>query len=36
VLSTWAAKQRGGFDALRPANADWPARDELLRRRTRY
>ena len=36
VLSAWAAKTRGGFDSLRPADAPWPAREELLRRQTVY
>lgn len=36
VLTTWAAKTRGGFDALRAADAPWPAREEFLRRQTRY
>ena len=29
VLAAWAAQQRGGFDALRPADAAWPSRDAL-------
>lgn len=36
VLSAWAAKTRDGFDALRPADAPWPAREEFLERQTRY
>ncbi|QDP98860.1 NUDIX hydrolase [Microlunatus elymi] len=36
VLAAWAAKTRTGFDALRPADAPWPAREELLRRQTDY
>jgi ADP-ribose pyrophosphatase len=27
VLAAWAARHDGGFDALRPADAPWPARD---------
>jgi len=26
VLATWTARQRDGYDALRPADAPWPAR----------
>ncbi len=33
VLATWAARHGEGFDALRPADAPWPAREELLARR---
>lgn len=29
VLATAAARTRGGFDTLRPADAPWPARDTL-------
>lgn len=36
VLAAWAAKTRGGLDLLRPADAPWPAREEFLRRQTRY
>lgn len=36
VLSAWAAKTRDGFDALRPADAPWPAREEFLARQTEY
>jgi 8-oxo-dGDP phosphatase len=36
VLAAWAAKTRGGFDSLRPADAPWPARDEFLARRMHY
>lgn len=36
VLAAWTAKTRGGFDALRPADAPWPAREEMLARETRY
>ncbi|HEY9294591.1 MAG TPA: NUDIX hydrolase [Microlunatus sp.] len=36
VLAAWAAKTRTGFDLLRPADAPWPAREELLRRQTDY
>nr|WP_230208395.1 NUDIX hydrolase [Microlunatus sp. Gsoil 973] len=36
VLAAWAAKTRDGFDALRPADAPWPAREESLERQTRY
>ncbi len=35
VLAAVAAKSsRGGYQSLRPANADWPARRELLHRQT--
>jgi ADP-ribose pyrophosphatase len=27
VLAAWTARQRDGFTSLRPADADWPARD---------
>jgi ADP-ribose pyrophosphatase len=27
VLAAWTARHDGGFDALRPADAPWPARD---------
>lgn len=33
VLAAWTASHRGGFEALRPADAPWPARD--VRRPTR-
>ena len=33
VLAVAAARSRGGFDALRPADAPWPARDHLPTRR---
>lgn len=36
VLTAWAAKTRGGFDLLRPADAPWPAREDFLRQQTRY
>jgi len=36
VLTAWAAKTRDGFEALRPPDAIWPAREELLRRQTQY
>ena len=36
VLAAWAAKTRVGFELLRPADAPWPAREEFLRRQTRY
>lgn len=29
VLAAWVARHRGGFDALRPADAPWPARGAL-------
>jgi ADP-ribose pyrophosphatase len=36
VLAAWAAKSRGGFGSLRPADAPWPAREDMLRSQTRY
>jgi 8-oxo-dGTP pyrophosphatase MutT (NUDIX family) len=30
VLAAWVAQHRGGFDALRPADAAWPSRDASL------
>jgi 8-oxo-dGTP pyrophosphatase MutT (NUDIX family) len=36
VLAAWAAKTREGFDALRPADAPWPAREALLQRQTEF
>ena len=30
VLAAWVAQHRGGFDALRPADAAWPSREALL------
>ncbi len=33
VLATWAARHGEGYDALRRADAPWPAREELLARR---
>lgn len=36
VLSAWAAKTRDGLDALRLADAPWPAREEFLKLQTRY
>lgn len=36
VLATVAARSRGGCETLRPADADWPARHELLQRQTQY
>lgn len=36
VLATVAARSRGGYDTLRPADAGWPARHELLERQTQY
>ncbi|MCW2803652.1 MAG: 8-oxo-dGDP phosphatase [Propionibacteriaceae bacterium] len=27
VLAAWVARQRGGFETLRPASAPWPARE---------
>ena len=36
VLAAWAAKTREGFDALRPADAPWPSREESLERQSRY
>jgi len=29
ALAAWVAQHRGGFDALRPANAPWPSREAL-------
>ncbi|MEQ7125718.1 NUDIX hydrolase [Actinopolymorpha sp. B11F2] len=29
ALAAWAARQGAGYDALRPAGAPWPARDQL-------
>jgi 8-oxo-dGTP pyrophosphatase MutT (NUDIX family) len=31
VLAAWVAHERGGFDALRPADARWPAREDEQR-----
>jgi ADP-ribose pyrophosphatase len=31
VLAAWVALRRGGFDALRPADAPWPSREDELR-----
>lgn len=36
VLAAATAQARGGYDTLRPADAAWPARDELLKRQTNY
>lgn len=36
VLAAFAARNRGGFERLRPADADWPAREQMLQRQTRY
>lgn len=36
VLAAWAATTRGGFDALRPADVAWPAREAMLQRQTDY
>lgn len=36
VLAAWAAKSRGGFETLRPADAPWPAREQMLHRQTAY
>ena len=36
VLAAWSSKSRGGFDALRPADAPWPVREDLLRQQTAY
>jgi 8-oxo-dGTP pyrophosphatase MutT (NUDIX family) len=33
VLAAWAARQRGGFDTLRPAQAPWQAREAQQRER---
>ena len=33
VLAAWTARRRDGFDALRRADAPWPAREELFARR---
>lgn len=30
TLAAWTAQHRGGFDTLRPADADWASREELL------
>jgi 8-oxo-dGTP pyrophosphatase MutT (NUDIX family) len=30
VLAAWVAQHRGGFDALRPADAAWPSREASL------
>lgn len=34
VLAAWVARQGAGFEALRPADAPWPAREALFARRT--
>jgi hypothetical protein len=31
VLAAAVARQRGGFDALRPADAPWPVREDEQR-----
>ncbi|GAA2102563.1 NUDIX hydrolase [Microlunatus panaciterrae] len=31
ILAAAVARSRGGFDTLRPADAPWPAREDLLR-----
>lgn len=36
VLAAVAARSRGGYDTLRPADAGWPAREQLLARQSRY
>nr|WP_091532917.1 NUDIX hydrolase [Microlunatus soli] len=36
VLAAWTAKTRGGFENLRPADAPWPAREQMFQRQTRY
>jgi ADP-ribose pyrophosphatase len=36
VLAAWAAKTRDGFDALRPADVPWPAREAMLQRQTSF
>jgi 8-oxo-dGDP phosphatase len=30
VLAAWTARERDGFKSLRPADADWPAREAML------
>jgi 8-oxo-dGDP phosphatase len=35
VLALWAARTRDGLDALRPADAAWPAREQMLAQQAR-